>query len=245
MSSTRLPGKVLAPIGDSTLLGYLLERVRRASELDEVVVATSTSPDDDRIAAWCAAGGTTCYRGDLEDVLERFHGAAIESRAGIVVRLTADCPLIDPRIIDAVVKFRREHDLDYAANTVPPENCTFPDGMDVEVFTATALEKAWREATLPSEREHVTFHLWHHPDRFRCGRLDLPRDRSDYRLTVDHPEDLDLVRALVAAIGPTAGMDEILDYLDAHPEIMNKNRGIARNAGWHSAFAKDRKAVTP
>ena len=153
MSSTRLPGKTLKPLAGLPALLRQIERVRRARSITRLTVVTSTDPSDDALATLCGEHGVDVFRGSLNDVLDRFYRAAQLSQAPHIARLTGDCPLIDPEVIDAVAAFYLQGDYDYASNTVNP---TFPDGLDVEFFKFAALEAAWKEAELPSEREHVT-----------------------------------------------------------------------------------------
>jgi spore coat polysaccharide biosynthesis protein SpsF len=201
MSSTRLPGKVLAPVLGEPMIGRQLERLARAKRLDRVVVATSTDPSDDPLAAWCEAQGQGVFRGALGDVLDRFHGAmATVPQADTIVRLTADCPLADPQVIDAVIGHHLSTGADYTSNT--PAVRTFPHGLDAEVMRREALEIAWREATAPYEREHVTPFIYRHPERFRIESLSRAPSLAQLRWTVDFPEDLAFVRGVYAQLYP-------------------------------------------
>jgi spore coat polysaccharide biosynthesis protein SpsF len=244
MNSTRLPGKVLLNINGRPMLSYLIERVASARCVDQIVVATSTESHDDMISAFCERERILCYQGSLDDVLDRYYQAARELGCDVVVRLTADCPLIDPIVIDTVVGVFKSGQFDFVANTVPPVG-TYPDGMDVEVFSFEALERAWKEASKPSDREHVTFYFWKNPELFSTTRHDLDVDLGEYRLTVDYPEDLEVIRSLFRDLypqDPLFTMKEIIAYLRAHPEIMARNAHIAPNQGWQSAFEKDKSA---
>jgi len=230
-SSTRLPGKVLADLCGRPMLARQVERVSRARRLDDLVVATSDQPGDDALADLCREMGVACFRGSLEDVLDRFASAAARHRAEAVVRLTGDCPLADPGVIDATIGFFLEGGYDYAANCRPP---TLPDGLDTEVFTFAALEAAWREAADPFEREHVVPFIIRRPGRFRIGNLAWPEDRSGLRWTVDEPRDLDFVRAVYAALfpaNPAFGWEDVLRLLAERPELAQLNSGIPRNQG--------------
>lgn len=249
MASTRLPGKVLADVQGRPLLRHMLDRVARAKSLDGVLVATTDQPADDPIAAQCGAWGAPVFRGSEHDVLDRYYQAARLAKADAVVRLTSDCPLIDPAVIDEVVSAFQNGGYDYVANTAPPEGSTYPDGMDVEVFSFGALERAWREARKPSEREHVTFHFWKNPSLYRTRRVDLPRNLSKVRLTVDYPEDLEVVRAVLEALrpqDPAFGLDSIVAWLAAHPEVAARNANVGSNQGWKPALDADaRLAASP
>jgi spore coat polysaccharide biosynthesis protein SpsF len=201
MSSTRLPGKVLAPVLGEPMIGRQLERLARAARLDRIVVATSTDASDDPLAAWCAARGQGVFRGALDDVLDRFHGALAQAPdADTVVRLTADCPLADPTVIDAVIDRHRAADADYTSNT--PAVRTYPHGLDVEVMRRDVLESAWREAADPYEREHVTPFIYRRPDRFRIESLSRAPSLAHLRWTVDFPQDLAFVRGVYERLYP-------------------------------------------
>ncbi len=247
MGSVRLPGKVLADINGRPMLAGMFDRVRSARKIDRCIAVTSTDPSDDPIVEMCGREGIDVYRGSLDDVLDRYYKAAAGINSDVIVRLTGDCPLMDPRVIDEVVGVYEQGGYDYVANSAPPPG-TFPDGMDVEVLSFMALEKAWREAKKPSEREHVTFYFWQNPDKFRIFRHDRKDDLSKLRLTVDHPQDLEVVREIYARLypkDPFFSMESILDLLNEHPELCRSNQSIQRNHGWASAFAKDKSIKKP
>ncbi|MFV1858024.1 MAG: cytidylyltransferase domain-containing protein, partial [Anaerolineales bacterium] len=186
MASTRYPGKVLADIEGEPLLVREVDRAQRAEFVDQLVVATTNEPEDEPIAELCRDRGYACYRGSALDVLDRFYQAATLHQADIVVRLTGDCPLIDPGLIDqTIAAFRAaEPPVDFAANRLPDEK-TFPVGTDTEVCTIAALERTWIEATQPHHREHVMPYLYEDPDRFRSLLVRSDTDYSHYRWTVD------------------------------------------------------------
>ena len=208
MSSSRLRGKVLADIGGEPAIHLLLRRLRRAREVAEVVVATSLHPDDDSLVDAVAPLDVRIFRGPLEDVLERFRIAGEQAACEAVVRITGDCPLIDPAVVDLVVRRWRDGDEDYVANVVPPR--TYPTGLDVEVVSWPALVAAAAEATAPEEREHVTPFVRDRPDRFRQARVDLHPPAADLHLSIDKADDLDRIRAVVAAVGADASAAEIV-----------------------------------
>ncbi len=243
VSSTRLPAKVLAPILGEPMLARQLERVLRAQRLDAVVVATSTDPSDDPLEAVCAEAVVDCFRGTLDDVLDRFHAAAERYGADHVVRLTGDCPLIDPAVIDAVVDLHLSAAFDYTSNVQPP---TFPDGLDAEAIRAETLDTVWQEARLPSEREHVTPFVLKHSERFRLGNLENAEDLSPLRWTVDEPEDLGFVRAVYEALypaDPAFEMRDVLALLARRPELAGINTHIERNEGMKPSLEADRATV--
>jgi len=212
MGSTRLPGKVLADLDGRPVLALVLERTAATPGLDAVAVAAPDLPRDEAIAEFCARENVICVRGSESDVLGRYHRAAAELAADIVVRITADCPLIDPEVVGRLLELRGDQNLDYAGNAtgaLPPGRNRFPDGLDCEVFTRAALDLAHREATDAYDREHVTPFLGR-DERLRRGVLEAEADYGDERWTVDYPEDLERVREIVKRLGRRAGYREIL-----------------------------------
>jgi spore coat polysaccharide biosynthesis protein SpsF (cytidylyltransferase family) len=220
MGSTRLPGKVLMPLDGQPLLSLVIERTLVAPGLDAVAVATSDLRRDDAVAALAEQAGIAVVRGSEQDVLDRFHAGAEQLDAALIVRVTADCPLVDPELIGRLLAFRAREDLDYAAiptGRIPGVRC-FPDGLDTEAFTAEALDIAWREATSPPDREHVSL-LIKRDERFRRAFLESDVDLGHERWTVDHPEDLEFVRAVVARLGRDCGYRDVLALLEREPEL--------------------------
>lgn len=219
------------------MLLHQLDRVRRARTLDALIVATSTDPSDDSIDAMCASEGIRCFRGSLDDVLDRFYQAALPHRPRAIARLTGDCPLTDPSLIDRVVGFFDSDRFDIAGTAE-----TYPDGLDVEVVRFDILEHAWRHATKPSDREHVTLFVHRQPERFRVGRYPSEIDLSHMRWTVDEPQDFELVTRIYEALYPRNAAfttNDILELLDAQPELLRLNRGIQRNEGLARSLAAD------
>lgn len=242
-SSSRLPGKVLADIGGRPLIVSMIERVRRARNLDGIILVTSDDASDDALADCVTAAGTPVFRGALDDVLTRFHDAAIAHPADHYVRLTGDCPLIDPAVIDAVVDIHRARRSDYCSNVAPP---TFPDGMDVEIFTAALLHRAHAEAQLPVEREHVSYWMYTvAAPQLRMANYSLLADCSHVRLTVDYPDDLDLVRRILTQLDTpvTADLFDILRLLQTDAALGAANPH-ARNEGLASMLAAQDDAAT-
>ena len=211
----------------------------------ETVIATSEGEENDVIAEFCEQNQISCFRGSEDDVLSRYYECSKVYKANIVVRLTADCPLIDPQVIDEVVNIYMENDYDFVANTAPPEGFTYPEGMDVEVFSFQLLERAMNEAKKPSEREHVTHYFWQNPQLFSSYRVDLKQDFSAYRLTVDYPEDFEVAEEVFYGLlqkDPLFTMHDVIKFLDDNKDIKEKNSSFKPTAGWQSAFQKDKQA---
>ncbi len=227
------------PILSEPMLLRHLERLRRCREIDALVVATSADASDDILADLCRQKDIPFYRGSLEDVLHRFVEAAMPYSPETVVRLTGDCPLADPELIDDVIRFFRAGNYDYASNCTP---ATFPDGLDVEVMRFSALQEADRETELPSHREHVTPFLRAHPERYRLGNFESPIDRSRLRWTVDEPEDFEFVRQVYERLypkNPRFSTADILALLEKEPELQRINARFERNEGTKKSLLAD------
>lgn len=226
MGSRRLPGKVLADLGGEPLLARVLGRLEGCARADAIVVATTTAAADDPVASLARARGHRAVRGSEADVLDRYALAATRTGADLVVRVTADCPLLDPAEVDAVIAAfeARAGACDLASNTLVRD---LPRGFDVEAVGRAALERAAREATSPAAREHVTWHLYaERPHAYRLHAVRRPYDAADLRVTVDTPEDLAVVRRVHAALGPDAGAAEVVAWLRAHPEVTALNARV-------------------
>jgi spore coat polysaccharide biosynthesis protein SpsF len=220
MGSTRLPGKVLHRAAGKPLLQHHLERLRRARNADETWVATTTLSVDEPIVDLCCRLGVPVFRGSESDVLARYHGAAQTAGAERIVRVTSDCPLIDPGVVDAVVtRMSSESEApDYVSNTLVR---SYPRGLDCEIFSWKCLDEAHRLAVQPEEREHVTPYIYRRPERFRLAQVVSPRDLSRHRWSVDTQADEDLVRRLLEAalaLNPEFRLEELLAVIGAHPE---------------------------
>jgi len=241
MGSSRFPGKVLADLAGVPLLARMVERLRFARTLDAIVIATPEGQADAPPRALAARLGVACFAGSEDDVLARYAGAAACFDADPIVRLTADCPLIDPALIDRCV----------AQFQATPCDCAglggeFPDGLDTEVIAASALARAHAEARLPSEREHVTPYFWKRPDLFRCITVPFPQPLGGRRWTVDEPRDLAFVRAVYARLyrpGQVFGWEDIERLLAREPELARLNAGIERNAGYRLSLAREAAAA--
>ncbi len=235
MASTRLPGKVLASIQGKPVLEHIVDRVRKSRLIDLIVIATSSNPLDKAIIEFATSRCIPYYVGSEDDVLDRFFHTAGKFGAGIIVRITADNPFQDPEIIDKVITSYLElnDSIDYVSNTIKP---TYPSGLNVEVFSFEALERAWREAKKPSEREHVTPYIWNHPEIFRLANVENKEDLSHLRWTLDNEADLRFTREVYSRLyhGQVFLMKDILALLHAEPGLANINQGMARNAGYPS-----------
>ncbi|RXE55204.1 glutamate-1-semialdehyde aminotransferase [Methanoculleus taiwanensis] len=231
MGSTRFPNKVLRPICGTPMIGLLLERLSKARHIDQIALATSKDPRNEPLAEYVRALGYEVYQGSEDDVLDRYHQAAKAAEADVVVRITGDCPLIDPEIIDAVVARFRETGVDYATNTMPP---TYPDGLDIEVFTFEALETAWSQAKDTRHREHVTPYI-RESEQFTRANVANETDLSGERWTVDEPEDFDVVRMVFDHFHPRRDFSwhNVLTLCREHPERFTANRHLIRNEGTH------------
>ena len=231
MGSTRLPGKVLMDLAGEPMLARVVSRCRRVALLTDVVVAATTQPADDAIARLCAERGWPCFRGSEDDVLDRYYRAALEHKADVVVRITSDCPLIDPAVVDLVVRefIRRQPEVAYASNVVPSR--TFPRGLDTEVMQFAALERAWKEDNNPAWREHVTPYLSEVEGRFPVHCVTNEGDYSSQRWTVDTPEDFEFVRLIYQHFSHDRfSWREVLTLLERHPEWLEINRHIVQKA---------------
>jgi spore coat polysaccharide biosynthesis protein SpsF len=225
MGSTRLPGKVMMKIAGRPIIDHVIERARR-SRVDEVVVAIPDLTEDDVLDDWLRSSGVHVFRGSSDDVLSRYAGAAAEAGADVVVRITCDCPLIDPKVIDAVLDVFEGDDAEYCSNTLER---SYPIGMDTEVFSRRALERADSEATRKHEREHVTPYLYRNPDLFRLRNVRAPEwaRRPDLRLTVDEQADYDMISRLLEYLPESgAGLEAVLDVLKKEPRLEEINRDV-------------------
>lgn len=233
MGATRLPGKPLKTIMGRPMISYLVERLWRVSKADEVVLATTTNPQDIQLVAYSQKEKLPCYRGSEEDVLDRFLQAARKHHADVVVRITADCPLMDPALVDQAIEYFLKGGFDYLSTRLD-EQCRFPRGMDVEVFSMKTFERVAVEAKLPEEREHVTLFYYRHPEKFKLGSVvNQKLDLAKYRLTVDTPEDFELISILLAYLylkKKTFDLGDIAAALLQHPEWADINGHIKQKA---------------
>jgi spore coat polysaccharide biosynthesis protein SpsF len=229
MGSTRLPGKVLLDLGGDTVLSRVVRRVRRAKLIGEVVIATTKDARDDAIVAECQRLAVQCFRGEELDVLDRYYRAAESTGADAVVRITSDCPLIEPEVSDRVVQAFLDRSPAYASNTLTR---TYPRGLDTEIMTSVALARAWKEAQRAYQRVHVTPYLYENPDLFNIEQITAEQNYADHRWTLDTPEDLAFLRAVYARMGNDDHLywRDLLELLERQPELVAMNRHITMKA---------------
>lgn len=229
MSSTRLPGKVLKEICGHPMIYWVVKRASKAKLINKLVVATTKDKTDSCIVDWCRKNDVECFRGDAYDVLDRYYQAAKIYQADTIVRLTADCPLIDPDLIDELIEDFFNKGVDFAANRLPPPyKRTYPIGLDIEITSFSALEEAWHQARLPFEREHVMPYLYSVEGRFKTYILDAEKDYSDHRWTVDTVEDLEFVRALFSKLDCRIDFTwcEVLKTIQENPALEEINAKV-------------------
>jgi spore coat polysaccharide biosynthesis protein SpsF len=240
VSSTRLPNKVLLPLMGRQMLARQIERVMRSNCIDHLVVATSEESSDDAIETLCDSMNISCFRGSLDDVLDRYYQAAIGENPDHVVRLTGDCPLADPEVIDDVIQMHLSNQNDYTSNCIHP---TFPDGLDVEVISYDALKQAWSNAELKSQREHVTSYIYQHPDQFKSSNYNHSGENlSHLRWTVDEASDYELVTEIYQRLyseKPEFNMNDVLELLNKYPTLKTINTYIGRNEGYQKSLLDD------
>lgn len=238
MGATRLPGKILKKIDGVTLLQHEIKRVRRAGKINKIVVATTVNKIDDKTEKLCQQIKVDCFRGSEDDVLDRYYQCSLlYPQYKNIIRISGDCPLIDPAVIDRVVALFESKNYDYASNILKE---TFPDGMDIEIFKRGILGLAAKKAKLRSEREHVTLYIRNNK-RFRMGNLSAEYDWSHFRLTVDEKEDLEVIKFLIRNSKLTDGYLHYISLLTKNPQIMFKNMHVIRNEGLLKSLRNDFK----
>lgn len=240
MTSTRLPNKVLMDLGNKTVLGQVFYQLSFSKMINNVVLATSNDISDDKLEKWAIDNNVNYFRGDLNNVLRRFYHAARTYKADIVVRITADCPLIDPEIVDIIIKEFLIGDYDYYSNTNPP---TFPDGLDTEVFTFKALEEAYFNAKLLSEIEHVTPYIRNQPEKFKIGNYLSNFNYENLRWTIDNKEDYEFLKKIFNSLisnDSFISYKQVIDFLSKNAEIQKINSHLQRNEGFIKSLNEDK-----
>jgi spore coat polysaccharide biosynthesis protein SpsF len=239
IGSTRLPGKVLLKLGERTVLEQVIERVAAAGKVNRVIVATTDQPADLEIVKLCEKKGIGVFVGAENDVLDRFYQAAKLYQADHIVRITADCPLIDPAVINEVIEEHLNSKADYTANTIKE---TYPDGEDVEVFTFDVLKRVWQEARLASEREHVTPYIRKHGELFKLISVEYPEDHSAKRWTLDNLEDYKFIKLVYDKLYKRQslfGMSDVFNLLKDIDEMDAINQHLTRNSGYQKSLQED------
>jgi len=242
--STRLPAKILKEVNGMTLLEIHLRRILQSKLISKLKIATTDEEGSKFIVEVADKVGVEYYKGSVNDVLERFYGAAAPEKPDYVVRFTSDCPLVDPALIDEVVSFAIEHDYDY----VSTDPKSFPDGLDTEVVKFSVLELAFNDAVLQSDREHVTTYIWNNGTAdggniFKSYRFPNPAgnfNANDYRITIDEPEDFEVIKALIENLGIERGWKEYIDYLLSHKELYAINSKFSYNEGYAKSLQNDK-----
>ena len=242
MGSTRLPGKVLLPVLGEPILGHIVSRLSTIDKVDTIIVATSDRNLDDPIAEYCSAKGISCFRGSENDVLDRFYQAATAAGADTVIRITGDCPLVDPALVSRLIDYYATNGFDYcgiatgAGVAMGDFQGRFPDGLDAEIFKMEVLQAAWQETRGQLFREHVTPFIWKQPERFNLGTLkSLDRDYSNLRWTVDNREDYEVIRWVyeeLYPVKPNFNMQDVLSLFERHPEKIEDNRQFIGQEGY-------------
>ena len=240
MSSSRLPGKSMMRICNKPIIEHVFKRVKSCKLIDDVILATTTDNSDDVLDEWAQKNTVSCFRGSMDDVLDRFYKTAIFFEVDTIVRITADCPLIDPQTIDEVITGFRQGDYDlYSLGG------TFPDGLDCQVFSfKSALEVAWNNATLASEREHVCPYIENNPRIFKLGHLEKFFCDSPIRITLDQQEDFDLINKIYESLfhsNSLFGIESVINFLNQNPVLLKINEGIMRNEGYYKSLLDDKK----
>jgi spore coat polysaccharide biosynthesis protein SpsF len=226
MGSTRLPGKVMKKIKGETVLFFVIERMKQSELIDQIVIATTTNKQDDVVVKEAERLKVDCFRGNEEDVLSRYYRAAQKYDADIVVRITSDCPLIDSKIVDKVIRKHIESDADYTSNTIKR---TYPRGFDVEVINFNVLAEAYKNASEKYQREHVTLYIKEHAEKFKLQNIEAKGklDRPDIRITVDTKEDFELIKKIILHFDDIEfTAEDIIDFLNKNPKLLEINKNI-------------------
>jgi len=243
MTSSRLPGKIMLPLDGQPSIIFQLQRLRLSHTLDDVVLATSLDPSDDIVESTARDAGFNVFRGSLHDVLDRYRACAVHFSADVIVRLTGDCPLTDPFIVDEVVNYFQSSGCDYVCNTLDDSALSVPDGFDVEVFSISALRQAAISATIPSDREHVTSWFTKNPKTIKTSHYAHKVKYPYYRITVDEYADYQVVSSIIRSRSKDSnhffGIQHIVEVLESHPEISSLNAGATRNSGYYKSVEED------
>ena len=241
IGSNRLPEKVLKSIEGKPMIWHVINRVKKIPNLQQIILITTQKEEDNELAKIADEHEISLFRGDENDVLNRHYECAVSNKADHIIRITGDCPLIDPNIVQKILEFYLENNYDYVSNTINP---TFPDGLDTEIFSFKTLMDSNENAKLPSEREHVTPYITNHPEKFNLFNFENERDLSFLRWTVDEELDLQLIKKIYEKMRPDKifRFDQVLNLFEQFPELSHINKGIERNEGWKQSFDLDKKS---
>lgn len=238
MGSTRLPGKVLKPINNHPLLWYTITRLKKVKHECMIILATTDGEKDKELIKFAQSMKIKTFAGSENDVLDRFYQAAKLFKPDIIIRITGDCPLIDPVVIDKCIDVFLSGKYDYVSNAHPP---TYPDGLDTEILSMKVLEKIWTIAKKKSEREHVTPYIYTHPDEFKIFNVVNEKDLSSYRLTVDEQEDFELIATIIQHFGnKDFSTNEVIDFLEEHKKLLEINKKFERDEGYKKSLKEDK-----
>ncbi len=240
MGSTRLPGKVMKKLNGKPMLWHIVTRLNYSKKIEKIIIATTDKDEDKVIAKFAQDTGIDFYCGSSEDVLDRYYQAARTFGVGHIVRITADCPMIDPEVVDKVIDFYQTKKCDYASNIVKP---TMPDGLDTEIFSSQTLEKAWKEAKKPPEREHVTPYIYNHPELFKIENYTDDVNYLGMRWVVDEEADYKFVTEVYKNLYKDEEIfhtKDVLDLLSKHPELSDINKSIKRNEGYIKSLEQEK-----
>ncbi len=251
MGSSRFPGKVLLKISEKPMLYYVIKQTKSSKHINDVIIATSTNSADEPIIKFCKENNIKFFRGSEKNVLDRYYQCAKKYNLNSIIRITADCPLIDPNVIDLVISKFENGSFDYVSNNITKKHnkwfdsaCNFPQGMTVEISTFQALEKAWKEAKKPSEYEHVFPYVQFHPELFKISNITNQKDLSNIRCTVDRIEDLKFIKEIINRLSENKDfviIEDIVKIIDKEPELLHINSHIPFDEGIKKSYAKDKK----
>jgi len=240
VGSNRFPRKVVQMIEDKPMIWHVINRVKKITKVQQIILITTEKEEDKELEKIAKEHEILFFRGDENDVLNRHYQCAVSFKADPIIRITGDCPLIDPKTVDDILEFYLENNYDYVSNTIEP---TFPDGLDTEIFSFKTLKNCNEGATLPSEREHVTPFITNNPEKFKIFNYENKTNLSFLRWTVDEERDLQFVRKIYEKMRPNKifTVRQVLDLLNEYPELVQINKGIKRYEGWKHAFDLDKQ----